>query len=78
MRSRFTRWALDAGERCLKTAVQVFLAQQAASGLDLMDWVQDTSSLQRAGLAGLGAVISLGTSALSRWAGSPASASLVD
>jgi hypothetical protein len=78
VRGRFARWAIDAGERCAKTAVQVMLAQMAASGTGWVDAVQDVSTLQRGAIAALGAVASLATSALSRWAGSPASASLVD
>lgn len=77
-RRRFLHWCRDAGERAAKTFTQVFLAQVAADGLDIIPAVQDSSSLQRAALAGIGAVLSLVTSALSRWAGSPATASLVD
>lgn len=73
-----TKFFADLAERAAKTAVQVFLAQQAASGFNLIDFVQDASVLQKGALAALGAGISVITSALSRWAGDTDSASLVD
>lgn len=81
-RRRFVTWAKDAGERAAKTFFQVFLAtmsaSQAAETFDVFQPYTDTSTVARAALAGVGAVLSLVTSAVSRWAGSPASASLVD
>ncbi len=73
----FTRtWALDALERLAKTFTQVFLAQMIASGLDVQT-LTDTSTLQRAGVAAIGAVLSLVFSALSQWSANPGTASLI-
>lgn len=55
----WTKWALDAGERLIKTFLQAFLAQITASGLGLIEILEDTTTLQRAGVAGLAAVYSL-------------------
>lgn len=74
----FTKtWALDAIERLAKTFCQVFLAQLLASGLDLTGALTDTSSVQRAAVAGIGAVLSLVTSALSSWSADPGTASII-
>ena len=67
----------DAVERLAKTFAQVFLAQIVASGLDLTGALTDTSSLQRAAVAGIGAVLSLVMSAVSSWAADPGTASLI-
>lgn len=61
-------WFLDAAERLLKTFVQAFLAQILASGLDLIDAVQDTTTLEQAAVAGIAAVLSLIFSVVSKWA----------
>lgn len=73
-----TKFFADIAERAAKTAVQVFLAQQAASGFGWIDFVQDASVLQKGALAALGAAMSVVTSGLSSWAGNADSASLVD
>lgn len=81
-RRRFKRWLRDAAERSAKTFVQVFLATMSASQVAdqfaAFDAYTDVDALAAAALAGAGGVFSLVTSALSRWAGSPTSASLVD
>lgn len=81
-RRRFKLWLGDAVERCAKTFVQVFLATMSASQVadqfGVLDAYTDVDALAAAALAGVGGVFSLVTSALSRWAGSPTSASLVD
>jgi len=78
--NKFVTWAKDAVERAAKTFVEVFLAVflASASGLDMVDAAQDVSSLEKAALAGVGAVLSLALSGLSRWSGSSGNASLVN
>lgn len=62
-------WVKDALERLVKTFVQAFIAQVTASGLGLIDAIQDVSTLERAAIAGIAAVLSLIMSWLSKWAG---------
>ncbi|HZN13469.1 MAG TPA: holin [Acidimicrobiales bacterium] len=62
-------WVKDALERLAKTFVQTFIAQITASGLGLVEAMADTSTLERAAIAGLAAVLSLVMSWLSTWAG---------
>ena len=74
-------WVKDACERLAKTFVQTFLAQVTASGLGLIDLIKDTSTVQRAALAGVAAAYSLLFSWISTWANSSPNvspASLVD
>lgn len=67
----YTRiWLLDTLERLAKTAVQVFLAQLIASGMTDIEAVTDTSNLQRAAIAGLGAGLSFVFSIVTAWAAS--------
>lgn len=65
-------WFKDTLERLLKTFVQVFLAQIIASGFapDDLDAITDLSNLQRAAVAGIGAVLSVVFSLVSAWASS--------
>lgn len=64
-----TFW-LDLLERCAKTFVQVFLATLIAGGTELVDAVSNVSALQAAGVAGIGAVLSILFSVASAWASS--------
>lgn len=61
-------WVRDAVERLIKTFLQAFLAQVTASGLGLFELVKDTSTIERAVLAGVAAVYSLVFSWVSSWA----------
>lgn len=61
-------WIKDTFERLVKTFLQAFLAQLTASGVGFVEIIQDTSTLERAGLAGLAAVYSLVFSVVSTWA----------
>ena len=61
-------WVKDTAERLAKTFVQAFLAQITASGLGLFDLVKDTSTVQRAAMAGVAAAYSLIFSFVSTWA----------
>ncbi len=70
-----TFW-IDAGERMLKTFIQVFVLQLIASGWFSVDGIQDLDTGKRALLAALGAVLSLLSSLLSTAVGNPTSASL--
>jgi hypothetical protein len=63
-------WFKDLLERCIKTAVQVFLATMVASGTDLISGFSDVDALEAAGLAALGAVASILFSVVSAWASS--------
>jgi hypothetical protein len=64
-------WFKDALERLAKTFVQAFLAQITASGLGLIDAIADVSTMERAAIAGIAAVLSLLMSWASTWAGTP-------
>lgn len=67
----------DLAERCFKTFLQVFLAQIIASGVDLTHSLTNVSTLQKAGVAGIGAVLSILFSVASAYAGNNGSASVV-
>lgn len=70
-------WVLDTVERLVKTFLQVFIATLLASGMDLTKTVTDTSILQKAGLAGLSAALSLVFSIVSAWVNNNGTASVV-
>lgn len=69
------RYVIDLAERAAKTAAQAFGAQLIASGWLSVDQITDLSLVQRAGLAGVAAGMSVVTSALSRLVGDRDSAS---
>ena len=70
-------WLLDTFERLAKTFGQTFGATLIASGWFQVNAVTNTSILQRAGVAGLAAVLSVVSSIVSKYTGDPNSASLV-
>jgi uncharacterized membrane protein HdeD (DUF308 family) len=70
-------WAIDTGERSVKTFIQVFVLQLVAAGWFTMEGIIDYSIPQKAALAAGGAGLSIISSALSKLFGSPDSASMV-
>lgn len=81
-REKLRRYLLDLGERVVKTFLQVFLGQVFVAGTEIgpnqvVDAVQNWSSIERAFLAGVGAVAALLTGLLARWAWSPNTASML-
>lgn len=70
-------WVKDTAERAVKTFVQVFILQLVAAGWFSVDGIVDISTPKRAGLAALGAGLSVLSSALSKLVGNKESASLV-
>jgi hypothetical protein len=58
----------DIGNRAVKTAIQVFAAQVAASGLGILDFVQDAAMFEKAGLAALGGAAAIVYNAVLAWA----------
>ena len=57
----------DIGVRAVKTSIQVFAAQVAASGLGILEFVGDASTLQKAGLAAASGGLSVLWNALVNW-----------
>lgn len=66
----------DLSERALSTFVQVFLAQLALSGFFSVEGVVDLALVQKAGLAGVAAVLSLVKGIIATRVGVESSASL--
>jgi len=77
-KSAIVAWIKGTGERAGKTFVQVFVLQMIAAGWFTVDGIQDISTPKRAGLAALGAGLSVISSALSSLFGNSSSPSLVD
>lgn len=63
-------WAFlsDAGVRAVKTGIQTFAAQVAASGLALVDALTDVSLVEKAGIAALAAFVSYVWNVVLTWA----------
>lgn len=72
-----TQFWYDAGERALKTAVQVFVAAYGAASLAPTEMFNPISLKETLLLAGASALLSIGTSILSTGVGNGESASLV-
>lgn len=68
----------DAGERALKTAVQVFVGAYGAASLAPTEMFNPISLKETLLLAGASAILSVGTSILSTGLGDGESASLVN
>lgn len=71
------RYALDLFERVVKTFLQAFIGQVILSGLDVYRALTDLSVLEKAGTAGMAAVVALLFGLVARWVGAPDSASLL-
>jgi hypothetical protein len=69
------KWFRDAAERALRAAVGSFCAVMLSGSVFSMDGVADTSIVQRAAIAGLGAAASVVLSLAAKWAGDPTNAS---
>jgi Putative lactococcus lactis phage r1t holin len=72
------RYVLDLLERVAWTFLQAFLAQLVASGFFSVDNVTDLSILQKAGIAGIAAVLSFVKGLVARQIGSPYTAATLD
>ena len=66
-----TPYLKDLVERVVKTFLQVFIATVVASGLDLTHALTQVSMLEKAGVAGLGAVAALIFAIVGKWVASP-------
>lgn len=75
--SKYSDWVKDTAERAAKTFVQVFVLQLVAAGWFSVEGIIDVSTPKRAGLAALGAGLSVLSSALSKAFGNKEDASLV-
>jgi len=71
------RYAVDLAERVTWTFLQAFGAQLVVSGWFSVDGVDDLSLLQKAGIAGAAAVLSLLKGLVAKHVGSPTTAALL-
>lgn len=71
-------WFVDAAERAIRAAVGSFCAIMLSGSVISMDGVADTSIVQRAAIAGLGAAASVLLSLAAKWASDPDTASFLD
>jgi hypothetical protein len=71
MNAQQQRYALDLAERVLATFTVTFVGQLIASGWFTVGGVIDMSILQKAGIAGLAAVLSLLKGFAAKFIGSP-------
>ncbi len=73
--SSFARWATDAGQRALRSAVATFTGLTLGGALFSVDGALDVGLVQRAGIAALGSAVSVVLSLAAKWSGDPGTAS---
>ena len=71
----FGRWAADAGQRALRSAVATFTGITLGGALFSVDGALDVGLVQRAGIAALGSAVSVVLSLAAKWSGDPGTAS---